>query len=141
MKITKVINIEDNIYKAVAIDRALRNCGITDIDLASTGDTGIKKIETAIQDGQPYDLLITDMHYNIHGRDNENAGEIVIEELQQRGIIIPIVVCSSHPYNIPGTIECIFYNERSRVLEGDVRRALEKLNDYVLARQKGENHG
>ena len=127
MQIKRVINIEDNVYKHMAIKRALNYCGIMDVDDATNGDDGIVKIEAAIAEGNPYDLLITDMHFPIHGEENVKAGELVMEELRNRSIDIPVVVCSSQPYRIPGAAHNIFYNERSRDINWDIKEMLDNL--------------
>ena len=127
MQIKRVINIEDNVYKHIAIKRALNKSNVLIVDSENNGNDGIAMIENAITDGKPYDLLVTDMHFPIHGEDNVKAGELVIAELRKRGIDIPVVVCSTHPYNIKEAVHNIFYNERSRDIDWDIKEMLEKL--------------
>lgn len=125
--IKKVLNIEDTVLKHIAIKRALNKSGIGFIDHATTGDKGIEMIENSIAEGKPYDLIITDMHFPIYGELDEEAGIKVIQELKRREINIPVVVCSSVRYNIPDAVACIFYNEKSRDIDEDIREMLEKL--------------
>lgn len=130
MEIKSVINIEDTMLKHSAIARSLRKNGVSNIDLAKNAEEGLDKIEMAIQAGTPYDLLITDMHFSVKGRDDINAGLYVINELKIRGIEIPIIVCSSVRYKIDGIIGCIFYNERSGDIDSDIREMLDKVRFY-----------
>ena len=97
--IKRVLNIEDTTIKHIAIVRALNKERIGLIDHAITGDKGLEMIEKSIADGNPYDLIITDMHFPIYGELDSEAGIKVIEELQKREINIPVVVCSSLRYN------------------------------------------
>ena len=127
MAVRRVLNIEDTTLKHVAIARALNKAGVPFVDWAKNGDVGIKMIENSIKDGKVYDLIITDMHFPIYGEDDFQAGTKVIAELRKRNIDIPIVVCSSHRYNIPEAADCIFYNERSRDIDDDIREMLSKL--------------
>lgn len=126
--VKRVLNIEDTVYKHIAIKRALNKAGVPFVDVAKTGDIGFEMIDVSIAEGKPYDLIITDMHFPIYGQDDIQAGMKVIEELKRRGVEIPVVVCSSVRYNIPEAAECIFYNERSRDIDEDIREMLELLN-------------
>ena len=126
MKIRKILNIEDDIIKHCNINRALDWNRYPKAELATTAEDGIEMIETAIAEGVPYDLLITDMHFPVNGEDNHKAGLYVIEKLKCKGIEIPIIVCSSVRYNIPEIAGCIFYS-RSWDLNWDFRELLEKL--------------
>lgn len=125
-RVSKIINIEDSIGKHWDINRALGWNGYPDAELATTAEEGIHMIEKAIDDGEPFELLITDMHFSVNGVDDTKAGLYVIEELKRRGIEIPIIVCSSVRYNIQEIVGCIFYN-RSRDLNWDFREVLGKL--------------
>lgn len=119
--IKRVINIEDTIMKHAAIARSLKKAGIAEIDLATNAENGLRMIDVAIKEGKEYDLLITDMHFGVNGQDRQDAGLYVIEELKKANIDIPIVVCSSVRYRIPEILDCIYYNERSGDLDGDIR--------------------
>lgn len=125
--IKRVLNIEDTVFKHISIKRSLNKAGVRFVDNATTGDKGFEMIEASIADGKPYDLIITDMHFPIYGQESPEAGMEVIRELKKRGIEIPIAVCSSVRYNIPEAVECIFYNEKSRNLDDDIREMLEKI--------------
>ena len=127
MAVRRVLNIEDTTLKHVAIARALNKAGVPFVDWAKTGDAGIEMVENSIKDGKKYDLIVTDMHFPIYDEDDFQAGTKVISELRKRNIDIPIVVCSSVRYNISEAADCIFYNERSRDIDDDIREMLSKL--------------
>ena len=126
-KVKKIINIEDSTGKHWDINRALDWNGYPEADLATNAETGIAMVEKAIADGNPYDLLITDMHFSINGVDDTKAGLYVIEELKRKGIEIPIIVCSSIRYDIPEIVGCVFYN-RGRDLSWDFREILSNIH-------------
>lgn len=125
-KIKKILNIEDSVFKHCDINRALDWNRYPESELATTAEKGIEMIESAIAENAPYDLLITDMHFQVNGEDNHSAGLYVIEELKRKGIKIPVIVCSSIRYNIPEIVGCIFYNQ-SRDLNWDFKELLGKL--------------
>lgn len=125
-KIKKIINIEDTIGKHWDINRALEWNGLPRAENAANAESGIDMIERAVSTEEPYELLITDMHFPVNGVLDENAGMYVIEELKRRGISIPIIVCSSVRYNIPGIIGCIFYSKNND-LNWDLKELISKM--------------
>ena len=125
-KIKKILNIEDTIGKHWDINRALKWNNYPEAELATNAEIGLDMIEKAIENEEPYDLLITDMEFPIGGVINENAGMYVIEELKRRKIDIPTIVCSSVRYNIPEILGCVFYN-KNRDLEWDIKEVIDKL--------------
>lgn len=125
-KIKRILNIEDDVLKHCEINRALEWNGFPKAEFATTAEKGIEMIETAIAEGVPYELLITDMHFPVNGENNHKAGIYVIDELKRKNIFIPTIVCSSVRYNIPEIVGCIFYN-RGRDLDWDFREILNNL--------------
>lgn len=119
-----ILNIEDNIFKHMAIKRALERCGIHSVTHKNNAEDGISEIERAIASGHPYDLLVLDMHFPVNGENRFDAGEWVMEKLKEKGISIPIIICSSVRYRFPEAAACIFYNERSGDIDADMREAL-----------------
>lgn len=125
-KFNHILNIEDKMGKHWDINRALDFNGLPAADLAVNAETGLEMIEQAVSFGNPYDLLITDMHFPVNGVDNHNAGLYVIEELKRRKVSVPVIVCSSRRYNIPEIAGCIFHN-RNRDLYWDFKELLYKM--------------
>ena len=126
MKINKVINIEDTILKHVAIKRELKAEGIQQVVLADNAEKGIEEIERAKAAGEPYELLVCDMHFDFFGKDDSEAGEKTLKLLREKGIEIPVIFCSSQNWQIPGSIGTVFYNE-SRYWEQDMREMIKKV--------------
>ena len=126
-KIKRIINIEDSMGKHWDINRALSWNGYPNAELASNAEQGLEMIEIAIKEGNPYELLITDMYFSVHGAESEEAGLYVIEELKKRNIQMPIIVCSSLNYNIPEITGCVFYN-KSKDLSWEFREVLNRLS-------------
>ena len=126
MQVRKVLNIEDLATKHVAVRRALERCGVVTVDHAVTAIEGLAMVDAAIEEGKPYDLLVTDMYYPIYPGEGEvQAGYYVMEELQNKGIDIPIVVCSSARLVIPEIVGCIHYSPYRNDLDADMREMVE----------------
>ena len=125
MIVRKVLNIEDLPYKHVDVRRALERCGVAYIDHAETAVDGLDMIEAAIAEGKPYDVIVTDMYFPMtRGGMEVRAGMYVIEELQARGIDVPVIVCSSAKMVIPEIVGCIHYSTRND-LDADMREMIE----------------
>ena len=59
----KIIHLEDSVDKHMEVCRELQKIGITSVEWVTNANEGLEKIETAIQNGAPFDLVISDMHY------------------------------------------------------------------------------
>lgn len=128
-KIKKIINIEDTVIKHCEINRALRYNGYPDAVCATDAEEGLDMIEAAIAEGEPFELLITDMEFPVNGSIDPKAGVFVMEELERKGIEMPIIVCSSVRYNFSeqkNVVGCVFYN-KNRDLNWDFREVLGKI--------------
>lgn len=130
MAIMRVLNIEDTMSKHVAVKRSLNKCGINDdmIEHATTAVEGLAMIDVAIEEEKPYSLIVLDMFFPIFpGERMTEAGMYVLEELKNRNLKIPVIVCSSVRYCLPNVVGCIYYNEWKGDLDADMREMIEKI--------------
>ena len=129
MIVRKVLNIEDLATKHVAIRRALEKCGVPYIDHVDNAVEALDIIEAAIEDGKPYDLIVSDMYFPMtKGGMEAQSGMYVIEELQARGIKVPVIVCSSARMVIPEIVGCIHFSPRND-LDADMREMIETVRN------------
>ena len=130
MIVRKVLNIEDTMSKHVDIVRALNRCGVLNVVHAATAVEALDMIEKAIEGGMPYHAIVSDMYFPISpGGMETQAGMYVIEELEARGIDVPIIVCSSARMVIPEIIGCIHYNPYRNDLDADMREMIEIIRE------------
>ena len=130
MIVRKVLNIEDTMSKHVDIVRALNRCGVPNVVHTATAVEALDMIEKAIEGGMPYHAIVSDMYFPISpGGMETQAGMYVIEELEARGIDIPIIVCSSARMVIPEIIGCIHYNPYRNDLDADMREMIEIIRE------------
>lgn len=126
MIVRRVLNIEDLMTKHVDVLRALNRCGVPNVDHATTAMEGLAMIENAIEEGKPYHAIVSDMYFPIFpGEGESQAGMYVIEELRNRGIDVPIIVCSSARMVIPDIVGCIHYSPYRNDLDADMREMIE----------------
>lgn len=126
MQVRRVLNIEDLMTKHVAVVRALNRCGVETVDHATTAMEGLAMIDAAIEEGKPYHAIVSDMYFPMFPGEGEvQAGYYVIEELQNKGIDIPIIVCSSARLVIPDIVGCIHYSPYRNDLDADMREMID----------------
>lgn len=123
----KVLLVEDNVYKRIDIRNALSLYGIKNVICVNYLQAGLEEIYKSMN-AEPISLIITDMHYPIErvGEAVSDAGNQLIKRLQSEDINIPVIVCSSVPYQIPEILGTIWYDER-RDLNRDIKELLDKL--------------
>ena len=112
MNISKVLYIEDSTTKYMDVYRYLTRYGFATIDWVTNAEDAVEHLENAVQGEAPYDLLISDMHFDFYGTDDREAGEKTLNLIRERGYTIPVIFCSSQNWKIPGSIGNIFYNPR-----------------------------
>ena len=120
-----VLLIEDNIYKAIDIERTLETCGVKDIIRVGFQEDALEIIE----EKQVFDLIITDMRYPIHrgGEEDLEAGFKLIEYLKSNELKIPFVICSTSNYeNVSDVFDTVWYSELNDI-KRDFRKIIERL--------------
>lgn len=115
----RLMHFEDSMDKHLEIFRVLRrieNCDILKDSVWTTNfEEGIEEIEKAFMEGNPIDLIITDMHFPMTSKGNVDwkAGEYLINTLNKKGLNIPVIVCSSNNYKMPNAYATIWFSELS----------------------------
>ena len=126
----KVLIIDDSVYKAMDITRALEFSGVRDITRVRDQESAFEMLYQSIEGKEPFHLIVTDMHYPLaKGMEADyDAGFILIERLKKEEINIPVIICSSSNYTEPGILGTVWYNELCD-LNRDFRELLNKLVD------------
>lgn len=124
----KTLILDDDVYKTIAIKRALESCGIRDIKTVSNQKSGMKYLYQCKEEDIQVDLIVTDMHYPLAPgeRADEEAGFKLVKRLKEEGINIPVIICSSLNFKSEEVLGTVWYNEM-RDLNRDFKEVLEKL--------------
>lgn len=124
----KVLNLEDNVYKQVDMRKALDWCGVNDVDQVENMEDGFRKIYELSDSGETYDVIITDMHYPLSkdSKSDFDVGKKLLKRLKEENINIPIIVCSSRNFKIPGVFGEVWYH-KSVDINWEFKKLLEKL--------------
>lgn len=124
----KIINFEDNVIKHWEIKRVLEDHRIPELEWVKSVEEGLEKIEEAKKTGNPFDLIISDMHYPLtkKGDDDVCAGEKLMEMLWEREIEIPVIICSALNYTIREAYACVWYSEHTN-WEWDLGKLIDQM--------------
>lgn len=108
----KILNFEDNVYKHLDIKKAIEMAGRHEMAWVGSVEEGMAELGKAGREGHPYDLIITDMHFPVYigGESDLRAGYRVLEEVQKRGLSIPVIVCSSMNIRPAGCCGSVWYS-------------------------------
>lgn len=109
----KTLIIDDNVYKAMDITRALEFSGVRDITRVRDQESAFEAIYKSVESKAAFDLIVTDMHYPLaKGMEADyDAGFILIKRLKEEEINIPVIICSSRNYSEHGILGTVWYNE------------------------------
>lgn len=110
-----ILHIEDDICKHYNICKVIeRGVGAAlRIDCVGNLVEGLEKIEESIEQGNPYDVIITDMWYpKKAGGKEEESGEELIRVAKEKSWNIPIILCSSLNYHFPEILGSVHYSKK-----------------------------
>ena len=124
----KLLQLDDSNSKRLAVKMVLRSIGATDCDWFTSIEEGVEALEQAIEEGAPYDAVITDMHYPIqkNGEADWKAGKYLIALLQEKQIAVPVIVLSTSRLKIENAWRTLWYDDRSD-WETELRTALKEI--------------
>lgn len=119
-----VLVVDDNVLKSINIKRALEFNGISKVTLVGNQEA----VWNLIDGGNHYDLIVTDMHYPLQkgAVADHKAGVILIEKMKEKGIDIPVIICSTRNFTSPDILGTVWYNEL-RDIDFEFKNVLERL--------------
>jgi DNA-binding NarL/FixJ family response regulator len=107
--IDKVLIAEDHESANLSVQRTMEELCIPQIDYAFYCDDALSKIQVAKRNGEPYDLLITDLYFEDDGTFQKIAGgfDLVRSAREVQPDIMILIFSSEHR---PATIDMLFKN-------------------------------
>ena len=109
----KILVVEDNNYKFLDIESALRDCGETDITKSCCRNGALLELKIAEEENRMYDLVILDMQMPIYKESYEiprRAGMLIFDEIQRCGYDTQVAFCSSEPVECEDSVMNIQYD-------------------------------
>lgn len=124
----QVLVVDDDVFKAVDIKKALEFNGIRNITLIRNQEAVWDEIDKVKGSGNTIGLIVTDMHYPLGpGMEaDHNAGYILLERMKERGINIPVIICSTQNFHSPDALGTVWYS-KLRDIESDFKEILRNL--------------
>jgi two-component system, NarL family, captular synthesis response regulator RcsB len=127
--IDKVIIAEDQEITNLSVQRTMEDLRISKVDYVFYCDDALSRIQVAKQNGEPYELLITDLYFEDDGTHQKIAGGFdLIRSVREVQPDIMILIFSAE--NRPATIDMLFKNYE---IDGYVRKARHDAKELKLA--------
>jgi two-component system capsular synthesis response regulator RcsB len=135
--IDKVIIAEDHESSNLSVQKTMEELGIPQIDYVYYCDDALNKIKSAKQNGQPYDLLITDLYFEDDGSSQKIAGGIdLIKSVRELQPEIMILIFSAE--HRPATIDMLFKNYEVDAYVRKARHDARELKTAMESLSKGQ---
>jgi DNA-binding NarL/FixJ family response regulator len=118
--INKVLIVEDHEMENLSLQRTLEDLHMDHTEHAYYCDEAFIKIKKAHQSGEPYDLLITDLHFetDLHHEQQLASGQALIAAGRQAQPDLKILVFSAE--RRPSIVESLYTTQQ---IDGYVRKA------------------
>jgi DNA-binding NarL/FixJ family response regulator len=153
----KILIAEDHESINLSVQKTLEDLNIPNVDYVYYCDDALAKIEKSIREGEPYDLLITDLYYEEdHREQNIKDGRELIQKIKDIQPTLKVIVFSAEhksgiidslfkEYHINGyvrkarndskelkkSIASVYINEN--YLSLDLKHEVKKLNNYEFS--------
>ena len=127
--IDKVIIAEDQEFANLSVQKTMEDLRIKQVDHVYYCDDALNRIKAAKQNGQPYDLLITDLYFEADGTAQKIGGgfELISSVREVQPDIMILILSAEHR---PATIDMLFNNFE---IDGYVRKARHDAKELKLA--------
>lgn len=137
--IDKVIIAEDQEFANLSVQKTMDDLKIKQYDYAFYCDDALTKIQLALQKGEPYDLLITDLSFEEDGTPQKiNDGIDLVRAVRavQPGILI-LILSGQHR---PADIHNLFENKEVDAYVRKARHDVKELKAAMQALSKGQQY-
>lgn len=123
----KILYFEDTPEKYWDVSNVLARIGLQ-AEQADNLQDGLRKWEEAMEDGEPYRVILTDMQFPLTpgGAVCDDAGDRVVARFCTQEGRVPVIVCSSMCYHIPAAHGCVWYSPL-RTWQNDLLRLLQAI--------------
>lgn len=126
----KVLHLEDSVSKHSEIRSVLLSCGIKADDIVWVTNLmdGIDKVKEAEENGEHFDLAITDMYYPVEpgGYEERDTGDKFVKFVKKERLKLPIIICSSVNIKDGSVFGCVWFSALAN-WEMELRGMIEEL--------------
>ena len=113
----KILHLEDSVSKHSEIRSVLLSCGVKADDIVWVTNLmdGIDKIKEAKENGEHFDLAITDMYYPVEpgGYEEKDIGDKFVKFVKKEKLKLPVIICSSVNIKDGSVFGCVWFSPLS----------------------------
>lgn len=113
----KILHLEDSVSKHSEIRSVLLSCGVKADDIVWVTNLmdGIDKIKEAKENGEHFDLAITDMYYPVEpgGYEEKDTGDKFVKFVKKEKLKLPVIICSSVNIKDGSVFGCVWFSPLS----------------------------
>ena len=113
----KILHLEDSVSKHSEIRSVLLSCGVKADDIVWVTNLmdGIDKIKEAKENGEHFDLAITDMYYPVEpgGYEEKDTGDKFVKFVKKEKLKLPVIICSSINIKDGSVFGCVWFSPLS----------------------------
>lgn len=113
----KILHLEDSVSKHSEIRSVLLSCGVNADDIVWVTNLmdGIDKIKEAKENGEHFDLAITDMYYPVEpgGYEEKETGDKFVKFVKKEKLKLPVIICSSVNIKDGSVFGCVWFSPLS----------------------------
>lgn len=113
----KILHLEDSVSKHSEIRSVLLSCGVKADDIVWVTNLmdGIDKIKEAKENGEHFDLAITDMYYPVEpgGYEEKDTGDKFVKFVKKERLKLPVIICSSVNIKDGSVFGCVWFSPLS----------------------------
>lgn len=113
----KILHLEDSVSKHSEIRSVLLSCGVKADDIVWVTNLvdGIDKIKEARENGEHFDLAITDMYYPVEpgGYEEKDTGDKFVKYVKKERLKLPVIICSSVNIKDGSVFGCVWFSPLS----------------------------
>ena len=115
----KILIAEDHEMGSLSVQKTLEDLNIPKVDYVYYCDDAMSKVQKALRENDPYDLLITDLSFEEdHYTQNIKDGQVLIQKVREIQPALKVIVFSGQHKS--GIIDSLFKNYH---INGYVRKA------------------
>ena len=135
----KILVAEDIDSISLAVSSVLKDFGIEQVDHAQYCDAAFLKAKKAIQDGEPYDLLICDLSFKKDHREEKiTSGKELINILKKEDKGLKVIVNTIEDH--PATVKKLWDSGNINAYVCKDRRGMAELKEAILALASGKSY-
>lgn len=130
MKSVRVLLVDDEPLVRRSMEKSMLRAGL-DVETADNVTEGLALFKQAADGGTPFDVAVLDLNMpDFEGRDNPDAGLLLLEELLKIRADLPVIVLTAFD-EVTRAKEAVARGARAYLVKGREAQLLELIQDVL----------